>query len=92
MKFLEGLGISEEAINSLEEANIYDLRMNEEKITEIILFLKTIGIKNLDELIIHELRILYMDLERIKKAFNIPEQAKIVDLINNDVIAIEEIL
>ena len=92
MKFLIDLGISEEAIGALKDANLYDLQMNEKKITEIILFLKSMGIKNLDELIIYELRILYMDLEQVKKAFNIPNQEEMVDLINNDIMAIDEIL
>lgn len=92
MKFLLDLGIKEETIDSLPEANFYDLKMNEEKITEIILYLKSMGINNLDELVKEELRILYMDLENIKRAFNIPNKDEIIDLINNDIVTLEEIL
>lgn len=92
MKFLLDLGIKEETIDSLPEANFYDLKMNEEKITEIILYLKSMGINNLDELVKEELRILYMDLENIKRVFNIPNKDEIIDLINNDIVTLEEIL
>lgn len=92
MKYLIDLGISKEIINGLNDANIYDFKMNEKKISEIILYLKSIGITNLDELIKQETYIFYTDLELIKRAFEIPNKNEIVDSINNDIVAIEEIL
>ncbi|MBQ9833936.1 MAG: hypothetical protein IJO33_01945 [Bacilli bacterium] len=92
MKYLVDLGVSHEIVDSLNEAICYDLKVNENKITEIINFLKSIAINNLDDLISQELRILYMDLDDIKKAFDIPNRSEMIELINNDIVAIEEIL
>ncbi|MBQ4584467.1 MAG: hypothetical protein IJA94_06230 [Bacilli bacterium] len=92
MKYLVDLGISKDIVDLLDDATCYNMKINEKKITEIILYLKNIGINNLDELIINELRILYMDFEDIRSAFNNCNQKEMVELINNDIVAIEDIL
>lgn len=93
--FLSKVGISSKIINEIEIKNtsstLFDLSCNEDDCLKIIKYLKEIGIKNIDELLIYEIDIFKLPfIELVKKfgKFNIP---LFVSFINDDVSAIENI-
>ena len=71
MNYLINLGISEETLNKIieinDEAIILSIECNEENITNIINYLRYIGIKNIEDLLIYEIDFFLNDFEEIKK-------------------------
>ena len=93
--FLKTAGISEEVINTMYEMNednvLYNLSCIQDDCLKIIEYLKELGIQNIDELLLYELNIFYLEYDEIVKKiskFNIPV---FVNLINNDYVVIENI-
>ena len=95
MKYLTNLGIKEETLDKIIKQNgdaiELSIECNEENITNIILFLKKIGIQNIDYLLIYEFDIFLTDFEIIKSKL-MECSNEIIDTINNDFTFIEEIL
>lgn len=96
IKFLEELGISSSVIDKIIEINgdsiIYDFNNSSKNIIEIINYLKDIGVKNIDGLLIEETDLFFKQYEDIKfkiEKFGVKEA---VLGINNDLIFIEDII
>lgn len=83
MKYLINLGISEETLNKIIEVNDEAIELsfecNEESITNIINYLKYIGIKNIEDLLIYEIDFFLNDFEEIKKKLR---RENIMDIYN----------
>lgn len=94
MNYLINLGISEETLNKIIEVNgnaiILSIECNEESITNIINYLKYIGIKNIEDLLIYEIDFFLNDFEEIKKKLR---RENVMDIynINMDFTYIEKI-
>ena len=94
MKYLIDLGISEETLNKIIEVNDEAIELsiecNEKNITNIINYLKYIGIKNINDLLIYEIDFFLNDFEEIKKKLR---RENVVDIynINNDFTYIEKL-
>ena len=71
MNYLINLRINEENLNKIieinDEAIILSIECNEENITNIINYLRYIGIKNIEDLLIYEIDFFLNDFEEIKK-------------------------
>lgn len=93
--FLIECGINRKTIteikNKYNESTLFDLSCNEDDCLKIIKYLKEIGIKNIDELLIYEIDIFKLPfIELVKKfgKFNVP---LFVSFINDDISAISNI-
>lgn len=97
LDFLKELGISEETINYINENNdsniIFDVDCNKYECIKIIEYLRGIGIKNIETLLINELQIFYKDESRIKEIFDKYKNNlnEVVAAINEDYTIIERI-
>lgn len=93
--FLKTAGISEEVINTMYEMNedsvLYNLSCIQDDCLKIIEYLKELGIKNIDELLLYELNIFYLEYDEIVKKFSKFNIPVFVNLINNDYVVIENI-
>lgn len=94
MKYLIELGINQETINKIIETNSESISMsfecNQENITNIINYLRYIGIKNIDQLLIYEVDFFLKDFEEVKKIIR-REDLETIYNINKDWTYIEEI-
>lgn len=94
MKYLIELGISEETIKKILEINSEAISIsfecNEENITNIINYLKYVGIKNIEDLLIYEVDFFLKDFEEVKKLIRMEDRETIYN-INQDWINIEDI-
>ena len=91
MEFLKELNIDKNTLNRIIEQNsesiIYTLETNKESIKEIIDYLKKIGIKPINELLIYEFDFFLMDINEIKNKLN----NELIENINNDYICVEDL-
>lgn len=93
MEYLDKYGFSDSEIeylyNELDELDINELSMHEDRVCNIINYLKSIGIKNIKKLIIDRIELFYMSSSIIKKRFDDSDIPNIVELINEDFINFE---
>ncbi len=94
MNYLIDLGVSKETLNKIIEVNgttiILSIECNEESITNIINYLKYIGIKNIDDLLIYEIDFFLNKFEDVKKKLRM-ENVQDIYNINRDFTYIEKI-
>ena len=92
MDFLLDLGFSSDLIEKMEDVNeaslLYDFVCNQENAKEIIDYFREIGINSIDRLLVYKLEIFSIDLEKIKKAFNKYDVFTLVQIVNEDINAI----
>lgn len=83
--------IDENTLKRITEINgesiIYTIETNKENISEIIDYLKKIGVKPINELLIYEFDFFLMDIDSIKNKLN----NELIENINNDYICVEEL-
>ena len=95
MDFLLEEGLSQKLISDLESKNdegVIDLiKIECENVKEIIRYLKEIGIKRVDELLLGYIELFLKDAEIVKKTFNKYNISEVVEFINADVSYIENI-
>lgn len=93
MEYLDKYGFSDSEIeylyNELDELDINELSLHEDRVCNIINYLKSIGIKNIKKLIIDRIELFYMSSSIIKKRFDDSDIPNIVELINEDFINFE---
>ncbi len=86
MDYFKDYGLSEEDINEFEEYlsmdDINNYYVGELKITKILDYLNSIGIKNIKDILKYKSNIFYESIDNIKK--NIPNDKIIIELINED--------
>ena len=84
--FLIVSGIKKQTIDKIKEnpSNVYDLSVNKEECTKIITYLKLIGIKNIDEILLNSLGLFFKTKEEVAQMFLEKDLNKIVALINED--------
>lgn len=91
MEFIKELNIDENTLKKIIEQNgeaiIYTLETNKKDIKEIIDYIKKIGIKPINELLIYEFDFFLMDINKIKNKLN----NELIEDINNDYISVEEL-
>ena len=91
MEFIKELNIDENTLKKIIEQNsesiIYTLETNKESIKKIIDYIKKIGIKPINELLIYEFDFFLMDINEIKNKLN----NELIEDINNDYICVEEL-
>lgn len=92
--FLIVSGIKKQTIDKLKEnpANVYDLSVNKEECIKIITYLKLIGIKNIDELLLSYLGLFFKTKEEVSQMFIEKDLNKMVELINEDLSNIDLLL
>lgn len=91
IEFLITAGISNETINLIKKNNssndLYNLYCNQDECLKIIDYLRKIGIKNIDKLLINEIQIFYNIASDVSQKIT----SGIVEEINNDYTFIENI-
>lgn len=92
MDFLKEFGISEETIIKIENHNertiIFNFICSKDEVIKNIEYLKSIGIKVIDLLLIYRLELLMIESDKVKKAFDNYDISTLVQLINEDINAI----
>lgn len=95
MKFLLEEGFSTELVDKLEKkldpATIELVEIESDNVIEVINYLKEIGIKDIETLIITYIELFTRDIDDVKKAFNKHNIEEVVNKINEDVFYIENI-
>lgn len=92
MNFLKELNINEETIIKIKENNIPSVVRqficDRENASRIILYLRSVGVLVVDDLLIRRLEIFSIDYKRIVTAFENYNTKVLVALINEDISAI----
>ena len=89
MDYLKNYGFTKEDIkdiyNNLDEEDVHELIIHEDRIINILNYLKSIGITNLKEIIRCRTELFYINSSIVKKAFSNVDLEKTVKLINEDI-------
>ena len=92
MDFLIDEKIAVETINNIEDNNemglIYSFICHRKNAVKVLRYFKEIGIDSIDRLLVYKLEIFLVDIEKIKRAFNEYDVSILVQLINEDINAI----
>lgn len=95
MKFLLEEGFSTELIDKLEKkfdpATIELLEIESDNVIEVINYLREIGIKNIETIILTYVELFTRDIDDVKKEFNKHNIPDVVAKINEDIFYIENI-
>lgn len=93
MEYLKIFNLTDEDIkditNSIDEMDINEISMKEEKVIEILKYFISMGITNIKDIIIYKTYLLYDDIETIKDKFNKYSNINIIKLINEDAVNLE---
>ena len=73
-----------EVMNSKYPAELFDLACNKNEIVKIIKYLRSIGINNIDELLIYETWLFYKTFDFVKDSFSKFDVLKLVSKINEN--------
>lgn len=96
MEFLKELNISNETLEKVRSLNgssiDIDFNCNSKEIIKIINYLKNIGIENIDGLLVEETDIFLNKFNDIKDKIENYGLSKAVNEINNDLVAVEDIM
>ena len=94
--FLKKCGISSATLDEIlkvnVDANIYNFSCNQDEAVKIIDFLKNIGIKEIDALLIHKIDLFFMTLDDIMLMFDKNDINLVVKKINEDYLYIDNLL
>lgn len=89
MDYLKDFGFTKDDIkylyDNLDEEDVHELIIHEDRITNILKYLKSIGINNLKDVIENRTELFYISSSTVKRAFNNSNVKNIVKLINEDV-------
>ena len=92
MDFLIDNGISRDVIVEIEDYNddslVYNFICNETNVVKVLEYFKSIGIEAINRLLIYKLEVFLIDYKRIIKSFNDYDVSVLVQLINDDINAI----
>ena len=95
MNYLEEFNYSEDTIKNIEDSlsndDYIEFSFNQKRVLEDIAYLNSLGIKNIDKLIIERPSLFYEDKDTLEEYFNKCTIPNIVDLINIDNAMFEEI-
>lgn len=93
--FLKEYGINESVINDItntySKSVLFNLSCNEYEIEKIINYLKTIGIKDVNEVLSNNLNLFFQTSNDIQKTFSKYDIKKLVEYINYDSSILEEL-
>ena len=93
MEYLKIFNLTDEDIkditNSIDEMDINEISIKEEKVIEILKYFISMGITNIKDIIIYKTYLLYDDIETIKDKFNKYSNINIIKLINEDAVKLE---
>ena len=93
--YLLNLGVSQKTLDYLNEeipSLLFDLSFCKESVFRIVNYLKHIGIKSIDTIFRYENRIFYIDYDKIVASFNSKNIEEVVENINSDVFALDDVL
>ena len=86
MNYIKNYGLTDEDIKEIEEylsdEDINNYYVSELRVAEILDYLKSLGIKNIKDILMYKSNIFYESVNTIKK--NIPNDTIIIELINED--------
>lgn len=95
MDFLLDEGFSKEVINELinkyDESIIDQFILDSYNVVEVINYMREIGIKKIDQLLLTHIGVFLKDIDRVKAAFNKHDINEIVKDINDDIFNIENV-
>ena len=86
--FLKEYEINDNIINNIKnnnsESTLFDLSCNKDNCIKLINYMKNIGIMNIDELLIYEIDIFFIDYDKLLNKITNYNINEIVRLINTD--------
>ena len=86
MNYIKNYGLTDEDIKEIEEylsdEDINNYYVSELRVAEILDYLKSLGIKNIKDILMYKSNRFYESVNTIKK--NIPNDKIIIELINED--------
>ena len=86
MNYIKNYSLTDEDIKEIEEylsdEDINNYYVSELRVAEILDYLKSLGIKNIKDILMYKSNIFYESVNTIKK--NIPNDKIIIELINED--------
>lgn len=92
MQFLIDAGFKTDVIGDIEEKNepsvVFDFLCNKDNVSKIIDYFKSIEIDKVDELLVNKIEIFLVDYDSLIKSFNNYDIPTLVQLINEDINAI----
>lgn len=92
MDFLLDKGISRRVITEIEEYNddslVYNFICNENNVVKVLDYFKKIGISSIERMLVYKLEVFLIDYKKIIKAFDNYDVSVLVQLINEDINAI----
>ncbi len=92
MQFLIDAGFEIDVIGDIEENNepsvVFDFLCNKDNVSKIVEYFKAIGIKKIDELLVNKIEIFLVDYDSLIKSFDNYDIPTLVQLINDDINAI----
>lgn len=93
--FLKNYGITDGVVREIEKvnssANLYNFSCNQDEVVKIIEFLKELKINCIEQLLIHRIDIFFMSCDELKNLFSKQDLNKLVQLINEDYAAIDDL-
>ena len=93
--FLKEYDIKEVTIKKMNEiyssSFLFDLNCNEVECGKIIIFLKSIGIENIDILLLYEIGLFFKNMKKIEFAFSKFNIYELVEQINHDYTVLEQL-
>ena len=93
--FLKMCEISDDVIKQIEKvnssANLYNLNCNDLDTVKIIDFLRSVGVKCIEQLLIYKIDLFFTSYDMFKKKFNKYDVEKLVELINDDYNVIDKL-
>lgn len=93
INFLSDYGISNDTIYRLESnmATVFNINCNKRDCIEIITLLKSIGIKNIDEIMLYSLELFFNTREEVEKKLEKHDINELVASINDDFTNIDKL-
>lgn len=93
--FLKNGGIADKVINDIKnansEANLFNLKCNEEEVLKIINYFNSIGLTCVNELLVNRINLFFMDFNTLNDRLSKYDLNKFVQLVNNDYMIIDQI-
>lgn len=88
LDFLKDYGITDSVILEMERVNtstnIYNFNCNEYDIGKIINFLRELGVRCVEQLLVNKIELFFFRYDDVKKLFSKYDLYKLVELINQD--------
>lgn len=89
MNFLLEYGIKKETIEKIKEikddSEVFHCLTQKDNVTKVINYLRSINVKNIDDILLNRLELFYVPVNKIKESFEKYNINVLVQLLNEDI-------